>query len=78
MFHLFLDFLKKIVKKERMLFFKKRRESQGRGDGLKREGLKLVTNYGGQFYANHFRVNIAAGLRPATLLKRDSGTVVFL
>ena len=30
-----------------MLFFlKKRRGSQSRGDGLKRKGLKLVTNCG--------------------------------
>ena len=35
-------------------------------------------SYRGQFYGKLFRVNIAAGWRPATLLKRGYGTVVFL
>ena len=42
MFHLF----QKLLRKWGMLFFLKRRGSQARGDGLKREGSKVVTNYG--------------------------------
>ena len=45
MFHLFLDFLKKVFKKGGVLFFSKKGGGVSRGDGLKSEGLKLVTNY---------------------------------
>ena len=45
MFHVFLDFLKNIVKKGDTIFLKKGEEVRVGGDGLKREGLKLVTNY---------------------------------
>ena len=48
MFHLFLDFLKKLVKKGGeggCYFFQKGGEVRVAGDELKREGLKLVTKY---------------------------------
>ena len=49
MFHLFLDFLKKFVKKDGggggCYFFQKGGEVRVAGDKLKREGLKLVTKY---------------------------------
>ena len=47
MFHLFLDFLKKFVKKGEggCYFFQKGGELRVAGDKLKREGLKLVTKY---------------------------------
>ena len=47
MFHLFLDFLKKFVKKDGggggCYFFQKGGEVRVAGDKLKREGLKRVT-----------------------------------
>ena len=40
--------------------------------------LKDFTNFTGKHQCQSFFLNKAAGLRPATLLKKDSGTGVFL
>ena len=45
MFHLLLEFLKKAIKKGGCYFLIKGREVRVGGNGLKREGLKLVRNY---------------------------------